>query len=317
MDHPLVQTGGLDALGQTGPGPRHDVEAALGLLGLAMVGGQAEPDPGAGVPFGAPARSAHVLQDLVVGVRVLSPAEPLLDGGELGRHQSLAGEHERGQGPGHAPVAVLPRMDLDEVEVGHGGADVDGRVEVALVEPVDELRHQSRNVRLVRCGVGGDQGIVGAGDVDGPVAPAAGAFVEVMALEHEVQAVEQTGVVTEVVSGVGEGLDVGHAALVALQFGPRLLSGLQRFLTRHEGFHVVDRRRVPLDGVRSGDRAGGEVAAQLPGPAGVARSMWRRERRMTSISSRARRSSESSEGVAYSMPHDIMMVSSSQAVRSW
>jgi hypothetical protein len=30
-------------------------------------------------------------------------------------------------------------VDLDEVEVGPSGADVDGGVEVAFVEPVDEL----------------------------------------------------------------------------------------------------------------------------------------------------------------------------------
>ena len=135
-----AQAGCFDAFDQAGPGSRHDVEAPLGLLRVAVVRGQAEPDPGPGLPLRAPMRVAHLLQDLVVGV----------------------------------------------------------------CEPADELRHQSGNVPRVRCGVGGDEGGVRAGDVDGAVTPAAGALVEVVALQHEVQAVEQTGVVAEVVTGVGE-----------------------------------------------------------------------------------------------------------------
>lgn len=96
LDDPLVQADCLDAFDQAGPCPRHHVEAALGLLGLAVMGRSGRTGSRAGCPAPDSSAAAHVLQDLVVGVGVLSPAEPLFDGGELGWHKCLAGEHQSG-----------------------------------------------------------------------------------------------------------------------------------------------------------------------------------------------------------------------------
>jgi len=100
-------------------------------------------------------------------------AEVLLDGAELGREQSGAGEYERLHDAGYASVAVGERVDGHEVQMGHGGTHGDVGVEVFVVQPVDGLAHERRNIVGVGAGVG--RGSAGwACDVDRAGAPEPG-----------------------------------------------------------------------------------------------------------------------------------------------
>ena len=97
-------------------------------------------DPRPGVTLRLVTAALDVSQDVVVVGHVLT--EVLLDRGEFRGEQAVAGQHERLDDPGDAAVAVAEGMNGDDVQVGHRASDHDVRVEVAVFEPVDDLRHQ-------------------------------------------------------------------------------------------------------------------------------------------------------------------------------
>ncbi|MFI6785088.1 hypothetical protein [Micromonospora sp. NPDC050276] len=81
-------------------------------------------------------------------------------------------------------------MDLDQVQVGHGGSDEQWGLRFAVGEPADQFGDQRRDVVGVWPGVDASAG-VRLVDVDVSWTEAARPFAEVMAEHHEVQRVEQ------------------------------------------------------------------------------------------------------------------------------
>ncbi len=140
---------------------------------------------------------------------------------------------------------------------------MDRRVQITLVEPLDELVHEPGQQTGRRPRVGGDGWIVNARDVDRPLPEPARPLSPVRLLHHEVQAVEQPEVVAELGAGIGERLNIGHRPLVILQLPPCHVAGLQRRFSGHQRFHVVDRSPITLDGARTDDSPGGEAPPQL------------------------------------------------------
>lgn len=199
---------------QEEPEPGRRFETALHFLGLEVVGGEAEPDPGGGITLRLP-RGTDIAQGCVVlaGV-VLVRAEPLLDARELGGEDALARQDQGVDGAGHPAVTVAPGVDGDKVEVRHGGPYEGRGVQVPFGEPVDELAHQFGDLLGVRGGV--DRWTARtAGDPDAAGAVLAGAHVAVDAPgDHEVQGREQGVVPGEDLEFRGV-LDVGEGVAVA------------------------------------------------------------------------------------------------------
>jgi hypothetical protein len=116
-------------------------------LGLHVVSSKTERQPEMGViarpPGSVPGMGERAVVVLCIG------AEPLLDAREPALPDIRAGEHERRQGPGHPAVAVTKRMDHDQVQVRHRGAD-DRIAAVAGVQAGRQGLHQRRDIGRVR-----------------------------------------------------------------------------------------------------------------------------------------------------------------------
>jgi hypothetical protein len=175
----------------------------------------------------------------------------LLDRGELRGDDPVPGEDERLHDAGDAAVAVTEWMDRDDVEVRHSRADNDVRVEVALVQPVDDLVHERGDFHGVRPAV--HDPAVAAGDADLHVAPPARALVALEATCVEVQ-VEDDAVEPAERRVVSHYADVVHRPRVARDGHPVLVAGVCRLRSAHDCERLVVGDVEALDRRRALDR---------------------------------------------------------------
>ena len=144
--------------------------------------------------------------------------------------------------------------------MGHRGSD-DGRcVEVARLEPVDELGHQSGD--LLRVGAPIGEAAIAAGHADRTFPPQAGAFVSLEVAGIEVQ-VEDHAVEPAEVRIARHHADVVHRTGVAGQRHPAFVLGAGRLLAGDELRGLVRGNVEALDR----DRALGRACANLPAQA--------------------------------------------------